>query len=458
MPDTNITASGATVADVLVALGHTCPGAGPAVAEIASAGLQAYIDENEHLAKQVQELEDVREELEEGIEKRDATLTAIANLISAVPDDLLPAAVNAELERRAQRITMLEENVRRLGAQVVTGIPPAPTFKAGDLVTVTWPGGESAPGSVQGDDPETGRYSVKYYDLPPNGGSGEVWAEVSWLSPRSGIEPGDPQPDKPKKKRRTKAEIEAEKAGGAAMAEAQEEQKWPAGMVIAEYVAWEAQQKADGVIENLNPQEFKRLCDAGLINRAKLQAIVAEAAEVPVPYDLPDAAAVTPEGKWAKDLDPAKGEKRPAPGEPQFVVSGAKPNPSAPPEIQEATRIIHEFDQLPDPVLEEGAKVAVLMKEPTAIAVGHIEQSWPGATMFRVKMLGGLTDVIHRDRLRGIAPDGDETEEPDAPPAEQPDADTTTTAKAPPAIEEDEPSDEPSDEAGADQDEFVINF
>ena len=40
---------------------------------------------------------------------------------------------------------------------------------------------------------------------------------------------------------------------------------WPAGVKRAEYQAWKDEQQARGVTENLNPQEYKRLREAGLI-------------------------------------------------------------------------------------------------------------------------------------------------------------------------------------------------
>lgn len=40
---------------------------------------------------------------------------------------------------------------------------------------------------------------------------------------------------------------------------------WPAGVSRADYNAWKKSQEDSGVTENLNPQEYKRLRDAGLI-------------------------------------------------------------------------------------------------------------------------------------------------------------------------------------------------
>lgn len=40
---------------------------------------------------------------------------------------------------------------------------------------------------------------------------------------------------------------------------------WPAGVSRAEYKAWKEQQEAAGKTENVNPQEYKRQRDAGLV-------------------------------------------------------------------------------------------------------------------------------------------------------------------------------------------------
>ena len=41
---------------------------------------------------------------------------------------------------------------------------------------------------------------------------------------------------------------------------------WPAGVKRAEYNTWKEAQQARGITENLNPQEYKRQRDAGLID------------------------------------------------------------------------------------------------------------------------------------------------------------------------------------------------
>lgn len=53
---------------------------------------------------------------------------------------------------------------------------------------------------------------------------------------------------------------------------------WPAGVKRAEYTAWKDAQKSAGVTEGINPQEFKRLRDAGLIG----DLAKAEKAEKPI--------------------------------------------------------------------------------------------------------------------------------------------------------------------------------
>lgn len=44
---------------------------------------------------------------------------------------------------------------------------------------------------------------------------------------------------------------------------------WPANVTRAEYKAWKDEQQAKGHTENLNPQEYKRLRDAGLVEAVK---------------------------------------------------------------------------------------------------------------------------------------------------------------------------------------------
>jgi hypothetical protein len=52
---------------------------------------------------------------------------------------------------------------------------------------------------------------------------------------------------------------------------------WPAGVKRAEYTAWKDLQLANGVQDGINPQEFKRLKDAGVIGELPAAAPKAEA-------------------------------------------------------------------------------------------------------------------------------------------------------------------------------------
>jgi hypothetical protein len=61
-----------------------------------------------------------------------------------------------------------------------------------------------------------------------------------------------PPIDEPKKKKRRKRTTTSPNLG------------WPAGVSRAEYKEWKAQQETRGVADNVNPQEYKRLRDAGL--------------------------------------------------------------------------------------------------------------------------------------------------------------------------------------------------
>ena len=61
-----------------------------------------------------------------------------------------------------------------------------------------------------------------------------------------------PPVEEPKKKRRRKRVATSPNLG------------WPAGVSRAEYKAWKEIQETRGVTENVNPQEYKRLRDAGL--------------------------------------------------------------------------------------------------------------------------------------------------------------------------------------------------
>lgn len=52
---------------------------------------------------------------------------------------------------------------------------------------------------------------------------------------------------------------------------------WPAGVKREEYKAWKEKQMARGISENLNPQEYKRLRDAGMAEPKAAKAPKAEA-------------------------------------------------------------------------------------------------------------------------------------------------------------------------------------
>lgn len=66
-----------------------------------------------------------------------------------------------------------------------------------------------------------------------------------------------PPVEEPKKKRRRK------RAGGMSP-----NLGWPAGVSRAEYKAWKDALEAKGVKENVNPQEYKRQRDAGIVKAA----------------------------------------------------------------------------------------------------------------------------------------------------------------------------------------------
>lgn len=57
--------------------------------------------------------------------------------------------------------------------------------------------------------------------------------------------------------------------GAPAAAPAKPESKWPEGVTRAEYIAWKQKMEKQGVTEDVNPGEYKRLRDAGLIAGAK---------------------------------------------------------------------------------------------------------------------------------------------------------------------------------------------
>jgi hypothetical protein len=69
-----------------------------------------------------------------------------------------------------------------------------------------------------------------------------------------------PPVEEPKKKRRRKRAVTNPNLG------------WPAGVSRAEYKAWKSQQEEAGRSENLNPQEYKRLRDAGAVTITPVNA------------------------------------------------------------------------------------------------------------------------------------------------------------------------------------------
>ena len=80
---------------------------------------------------------------------------------------------------------------------------------------------------------------------------------------------------------------------------------WPAGVKREEYKAWKDAQGKKGVTENLNPQEYKRQRDMGMIQpgqpgngAAKVEAAAPAAAKKAAP--APAAVAAAPVKKGAK--------------------------------------------------------------------------------------------------------------------------------------------------------------
>jgi hypothetical protein len=77
-----------------------------------------------------------------------------------------------------------------------------------------------------------------------------IWAEIISVYNQQFA----PPVEEPKKKKRRKRAATSPNLG------------WPAGVSRAEYKAWKAEQEARGATENVNPQEYKRLRDAGLVD------------------------------------------------------------------------------------------------------------------------------------------------------------------------------------------------
>ncbi|MEB3198447.1 MAG: hypothetical protein VKP62_14700 [Candidatus Sericytochromatia bacterium] len=70
-----------------------------------------------------------------------------------------------------------------------------------------------------------------------------------------------PPSEEPKRKRRRRRAVTNPNLG------------WPAGVSRAEYKAWKEAQEASGATNNLNPQEYKRLRDAGLVETVVLKPV-----------------------------------------------------------------------------------------------------------------------------------------------------------------------------------------
>lgn len=90
-----------------------------------------------------------------------------------------------------------------------------------------------------------------------------------------------PPVEEPKKKRRRKRAPTSPNLG------------WPAGVSRAEYKAWKESQEAKGVTGNVNPQEYKRLRDAGMVE----------------PGSAPTKKAAEPQAAEAKAAVGGKGKK-----------------------------------------------------------------------------------------------------------------------------------------------------
>jgi hypothetical protein len=414
MPETNIIVSGPTRAAILAALGSDgavhSPIASNAERQVAveleghvqeletsnqalakeladsEAERESLVKDSDRLVEEVATLRRARTELEQSADRLAATCGAIAKLVGGTPgpnDGWLVDAVKSALKWRDEeiadkfkRIEMLEGDVRRLGAQLLDGKASAAPLKLGDLVTCTWPDGETkAPGIIRGDDPETGRFLVEYYDMPPSGSSGETWAAPEQLAHRSGEEPGDPPTIK--KTKRATGKKKAEEA----------EQAPPIDR--DHYNAWKAGQEEAGITEGLDEMEFKRLKDAGVLP----------------PY-------IQPEPKVAMTVNGVPLDEKLDPLPPHTT---AFLNAAAPAEVQAASRALAEFNQLADADFMVGEKVAVLVHVADGtVAVGHIDHIPAGGTMARILFLDGSTNTHHRDALRQLAPAPTPEPEPEA--------------------------------------------
>lgn len=229
------------------------------------------------------------------------------------------------------------------------------TFAINSRVTILWrPGHLQTPATVLGLNAQ-GRYVLEY----------EVGVNAKYLA--DALE-----------RDLTALDVEAERT-------------WPEGVSRDEYREWKTEQHARGVTERVDPQEYKRLKDAGLIVARPVAAPAAEPT---------GSAAVTPDGKWATDLDPAKGESRPAPAAPSPIVV-AQPNPAAPLGVQQATKASAMFEKLPPAKLAFEADVWALL-ETGEFAKAMIENVWGDGV--RVQLLTPEKDRIFLpgSRLRAV--------------------------------------------------------
>jgi hypothetical protein len=318
---------------------------------------------------------------------------------------------------RAQLTGELAQAEKRAAA---AGTPAVQSYKAGDLVIVTWPdGATTAPGIVRGHDPETGRYKVDYFDLPPSGGSGETWAEASRLAVRSGDEPGDPPAEETKPKatrapRKKKADEPAPEGGIT----------WPEGVTREDYTAWENEQHAMGVTEGVNPLEYKRLRDAGLI----IAKPPAEEPKAPAP-DVPTAELLHPGTRVTYEANPSAGIYQSGTGSivspskvhggPGYVVERdqggrcvmaaasvkevvaeevLEEEPAPPAPTEQTSQLAKAFDQLPKAALTVGAKVLALLSRGAAV-FATVETVWDNGLRVQLKTAEGR-EFVEGERIR----------------------------------------------------------
>jgi hypothetical protein len=75
---------------------------------------------------------------------------------------------------------------------------------------------------------------------------------------------------------------------------------WPAGVKREEYKAWKSGQEAKGITDNLNPQEYKRQRDLGLIPGGSAAPAAAASEEKPAAKKAAAPAAKKPAAKAGK--------------------------------------------------------------------------------------------------------------------------------------------------------------